>query len=96
LRSCPEFGIGETSYIDAGVRSVLALLHDAPGGTVLALTNLAGKSCAVDLGRQSQQEGPVREVFANRTYDKPSDDLTGLKLDAYGYRWFRLRETVGR
>ncbi len=96
LRECPEFGAGQASYVDSGQRSVLALVGDAPGGTMLALTNLAGKACTVDLGPQPTQEGPVREVFADRAYDPPADDLTGLRLGAYGYRWLRLRETLGR
>jgi hypothetical protein len=30
-------------------------------------------------------------VFANRGYDEVGADLTGIALDPYGYRWFRLR-----
>ena len=96
LRECPEFGVGKPSYIDTGVRSVLAVMHDAPGGTVVAITNLAKKACTVDVGPQPQQEGPVREVFADRAYDPPADDLSGLALGPFGYRWLRLRETIGR
>jgi hypothetical protein len=35
-------------------------------------------------------------VFADRAYDPPSDDLTGLEVGPLGYRWLRLRETIGR
>jgi maltose alpha-D-glucosyltransferase/alpha-amylase len=95
-RECPEFGMGKSNYLDTGARSVLAVMHDAPSGAVLAITNLAKKGCTVDLGPQPQQDGPVREVFADRAYDPPSDDLNGLALGAYGYRWLRLRETISR
>ena len=43
LRSCPEFGIGEASYIDAGVRSVLALTPRRAGWN---------RARADELGRQ--------------------------------------------
>jgi hypothetical protein len=32
-----------------------------------------------------------REVFADDDYPMPSRALTGLTLNAYGYRWIRLR-----
>jgi maltose alpha-D-glucosyltransferase/alpha-amylase len=74
----------------------LALRHDAPGGVVLALTNLADTACTVDLGEQPGQEGEPVEVFANREYEPAKSDLNGVELDGYGYRWIRLRETPGR
>ena len=95
LRECPEFGVGQSHPVDSGERSVLALRYDAPGGVMLALTNLSDKACTVDLGEQPGQEGDPVEVFANREYDSPKADLGGLELDAYGYRWIRLRETPG-
>jgi hypothetical protein len=58
-------------------------------------TNLGDKECTVDLGEQPGQEGDPVEVFANREYETPKGDLGGLELDAYGYRWIRLRETPG-
>ena len=33
--------------------------------------------------------GPL-EVFSNRGYEPVADDLSGIELDGYGYRWFRL------
>ncbi|MET0326503.1 MAG: alpha-amylase family protein, partial [Ilumatobacteraceae bacterium] len=40
LRECPEFGIGACRYVDTGDRAVLALVHEAPSGVMLAVTNL--------------------------------------------------------
>ena len=37
LRECPEFGVGTCPYVDTGERSVLALVHDAPSGAMLAV-----------------------------------------------------------
>ncbi|MDQ3980347.1 MAG: alpha-glucosidase C-terminal domain-containing protein, partial [Actinomycetota bacterium] len=96
LRECPEFGVGTCQPIDSGAPSVLALLHSAPGGVMLAVTNLGDVPCAVDLGEQPGQEGEPVEVFANRAYEPAKSDLGNIELDAYGYRWIRLRETPGR
>ena len=97
LRECPEFGNGTCHYLDTGVRSVLALIHDAPGGAVLALTNLAPEGCCIDIGLQPERaHGVVREVFADRDYAPPDEELKQLELGLYGYRWIRLRENLGR
>ncbi|MDX6234717.1 MAG: maltose alpha-D-glucosyltransferase / alpha-amylase, partial [Nocardioidaceae bacterium] len=96
LRECPEFAVGACTPIDVGERGVLGLLYDAPGGTMLALTNLNDTSCTIDVGPQESQEGDPEEMHANRDYPPAKPDLTGLELDGYGYRWIRLRRTVGR
>src|SRR5438067_251768 len=90
-RTCSSTAVAS----DAGSRSVLALVHDAPGGTVLALTNLADSPCRVDLGPQREQAGSPVEVFSDHDYDAPTDKLTDLELGPYGYRWIRLRRTLG-
>jgi len=97
LRQCPEFGAGTCHYIDTGNRAVLALIHDAPGGTMLALTNLSSDAHRIDLGPQPEQDDDhVSDVFADHTYEPATPKLTGLELRPYGYRWIRLRQTLGR
>jgi maltose alpha-D-glucosyltransferase/alpha-amylase len=96
LRECPEFAVGQCQPVDSGASSVLALRYDAPGGVMLAVTNLADEPCSVNLGEQPDQEGEPEEAFANRDYEPVKSDLGGLELDGYGYRWIRLRETPGR
>jgi maltose alpha-D-glucosyltransferase/alpha-amylase len=95
LRECPEFGSGRCAYVDTGDRSVLALVRDAPSGTMLALTNLSPKARTVSLGAQPEQNGPPVSVFADRDYPEPGQDLDDLALAPYGYRWIRLRRTIG-
>jgi len=96
LRECPEFAMGTCSPVDSGDPSVLALHYDAPGGAMLAVTNLGGDASTVDLGPQPGAKRAPIEVFANRGYELPGPDLKGLEVDGYGYRWIRLRETPGR
>lgn len=95
LRECPEFSVGTCSYIDTGQRAVLALVHDAPAGAMLALTNLADRACTVCLGPQPAQDGDPSGVFADRDYPSVGADLQDIELGPYGYRWIRLRRTIG-
>ncbi|CAN5555248.1 alpha-amylase family protein [soil metagenome] len=95
LRECPEFGVGTCSYVDTGERAVLALVHDAPSGAMVALTNLGPDPVIVDLGPQSQQDGEPLAVFADQDYPPVGADLDRIELGPYGYRWIRLRRTIG-
>ena len=90
LRECPEFGTAPCTPVDTGQRTVLAVRYEGDTGTMVAITNLAGRGCTVDLGAPDEGTEPV-EIFADRAYDAPTADLTGLKLAGYGYRWIRLR-----
>ncbi len=95
LRECPEFGVGSTSYVDSGQRSVLALLREAPSGTMLALSNLADKRVTVDLGGDDRLAGDPIEVFSDHGYAPIDGRLGRIPLRPYGYRWFRLRRSIG-
>jgi maltose alpha-D-glucosyltransferase/alpha-amylase len=95
LRECPEFGVGTCRYLDTGERSVLALLHEAPSGAMLAVTNLASHPCTIALGPQPCQDGDPFEVFADQEYRPLDADLQDIEIGAYGYRWIRLRRTIG-
>ncbi len=101
LRECPEFGVGGCRYVDTGDRAVLALVHDAASGAMLAVTNLGPRARTIDLGRQpeqdqrDEQDGDPIDVFADRTYPPVKPDLDAIEIAGYGYRWIRLRRTVG-
>ena len=95
LRECPEFGVGTCTYVDSGERSVLALVHDAPSGAMLAVVNLADEAFTVDLGPHPAQEGQPTDVFADRDYSPVKADLGAIEIGPYGYRWIRLRRTIG-
>jgi maltose alpha-D-glucosyltransferase/alpha-amylase len=95
LRECPEFGIGTCHYVDAGERSVLALVHEAPSGAMLAVINLAKRKFTFDLGPHRAQQGDPIEVFADRDYPPVGADLRDIEIGPYGYRWIRLRRTIG-
>jgi maltose alpha-D-glucosyltransferase/alpha-amylase len=93
LRECPEFGIGACQPVDTGVKSVLALLREAPTGMMLSLTNLADHEVVVDVPEAAAAviAEPI-EIFSDRPYPPPATSMSGLSLGPYGYRWIRIRE----
>jgi maltose alpha-D-glucosyltransferase/alpha-amylase len=96
VRECPEVGSGRCTTIDVGEPAVLAHRMDAGPGALLFLHNLGRADVRVDVGpegdvgRKGHDGAPV-EVFADRGYAPPAEDLTGLDVAASGYRWIRLR-----
>ena len=96
LRECPEFAIGSSEPLDTKERSVVALRYEAPSGVMLALTNLADEPCVVDLADQlGDLPDPPTEVFGDGDYGDPSPDPSKLELNGYGYRWIRLKQSIG-
>jgi len=91
LRECPEIGVGTCTVLDVALpRHVLAHRCDAPEGSVLLLHNLADKAVTVDIGRLDGVVTTPREIFADDGYYAPTKQLSGLRLNGYGYRWIRL------
>jgi len=95
LRECPEMTSGSCRYIDTGDRAVLALVHDAPSGAMLAVTNLGPTKRTVDLVPLDEQSGEPYEVFADRSYPPVGAGLQQIEVAGYGYRWIRLRRSIG-
>ncbi|MET0326834.1 MAG: trehalose synthase, partial [Ilumatobacteraceae bacterium] len=68
---------------------------EAPSGVMLAVTNLGPSKRTVDLGRQDEAGSDPVEVFADRVYPAVGPDLADIEVAGYGYRWIRLRRTIG-
>jgi maltose alpha-D-glucosyltransferase/alpha-amylase len=91
LRTAPEIGTGTCSVIDAPLpRSVLAHRFDAPAGSILLLHNLADTPVTVNIGAQPNMNGNPYDLFVDGPYAAPTEKLTDLALNGWGYRWIRL------
>ena len=95
LRECPEMTAGSCRYVDCGDRAVLALVHDAPSGAMLAITNLGSADRTVGVGALGEQDGEPHEIFADRPYPAVDATLEGIDVAGYGYRWIRIRRSIG-
>ena len=62
---------------------------------MLAVTNLGSTKRTVHLGPQDEADGDPIEVFADRDYRVPGPDLDSIDVAGYGYRWIRIRRTMG-
>ena len=91
LRTAPEIGTGTCSVINAPLpRSVLAHRFDAAAGSILLLHNLADTTVTVDIGAQPGMNGNPYDLFVDGPYPAPTEKLTDLTLNGWGYRWIRL------
>jgi trehalose synthase len=91
-RETPELGLGEASVVDSGDRAVLAHRVDLDAASVLAVHNLSDEPRQVRFRLDGLDDcecidlldyGPGSAIDAAGCVD--------LKLDAFGYRWFRLQ-----
>jgi maltose alpha-D-glucosyltransferase/alpha-amylase len=91
LRNAPEIGIGTCSVVDAPLpRSVLAHRFESPAGSILLLHNLADTKVTIDIGPLPGMDGTPYDLFVDGPYTAPTNKLTGLELNGWGYRWIRL------
>ncbi len=82
------FGCDEVNV--ATPKGVLAHVAYGTESAVLFLHNLSPEDATVDLGPLPEQQGRPTEILADGDYPQPSEELTGLPLAGYGYRWIEL------
>ncbi len=94
LRECEEIGSGDHEVIDAGPDHVMIHRAAGRGGTTLFVHNLADRPCRLDLGSQRVAGQRPVNFFADSGYGHDVD-LDAVEVAGYGYRWIRLRRTMG-
>jgi maltose alpha-D-glucosyltransferase / alpha-amylase len=94
LRECEEIGSGQYEVIDAGPVHVLVHRATGPLGATLFVHNLADQPCRLQLGSQRVAGQRPLNFFADSDYG-PGVDLDAVEVAGYGYRWIRLRRTMG-
>ena len=66
--NAPSSASARARYVDTGERSVLALVHDAPSGAMLAVINLGARGLHDRSRSAALQEGDPIDVFADQDY----------------------------
>ena len=79
---------------DALYLSGMVHLAAGPLGTTLFVHNLADQPCRLQLGSQRVAGQRPLNFFADSDYG-PGVDLDAVEVAGYGYRWIRLRRTMG-
>ena len=94
LRECEEIGSGDHEVLDVGPPQVLVHRAACRTGTTLFAHNLAEQPCHLKLGAERDPEYAPLNFVADSPYGNDVD-LDELEVAGYGYRWIRLRRTVG-
>jgi glycosidase len=92
-RECPEFGFGALTVLDVADSSVLAHQCDWEGSRVFAVHNLSAEPREVRLAVDGAAEGDRLVDLLARSEAVLHLDRAAveLKVEGYGYRWFRLQ-----
>ena len=91
-RETPELGWGTWDVVKTNVPSVFAHRCDWEGRTVVAAHNLGEQPCVVrlqlgDVPKDGRRDDLLDERGATGL---PDDGVLELKMDGYGFRWFRI------
>jgi len=94
-KECPEFGWGNTQYLETGHPSVLAHISTWRGHSVAAVHNFSRAACTVNVKWPDGVE-ELQFLFGRDVSDPlPAPSQGGpIDLDGYDYRWLRVRGTL--
>jgi maltose alpha-D-glucosyltransferase/alpha-amylase len=94
----PALGWGASRVLASGDHSVLAHRTDWENTTVVLIHNLASepRSVRVDVGPPAGDNEVVDLLDQGRAVTAMDEGRLELKLEGYGFRWFRIEEVGGR
>ncbi|MBD2459751.1 alpha-glucosidase C-terminal domain-containing protein [Oscillatoria sp. FACHB-1407] len=93
-KECPEFGWGTWAIVETDCPTVFAHQCEWQGGTVMAVHNLSREACTVTLKLDNVEDGwQLIDLLGQQEYAIAPDNSHTLKLEGYGYYWFRIGET---
>jgi len=92
-RETPELGWGSLTLLDTGGdEAVLAHRCDWEGSSVVAVHNLSPETRHVRIGLGATTAGDrLVDLLADETPRPLEDPVLDLKLDGYGFGWFRIQ-----
>jgi len=96
-RETPALGWGASRVLVTGDHSVLAHRSDWEGTTVVLVHNLASepRSVRIEVGPPVGDNQLVDLLDQGRAVTAMDDGCLELKLEGYGYRWFRVDRMAG-
>ncbi|HEV2149723.1 MAG TPA: alpha-amylase family protein [Longimicrobiaceae bacterium] len=89
-RECPEFGWGESSVVEVKHPAVFAHRADWGPNTLIAVHNLGAEPAEVVLDISEDDPDHIVDVLGDCLYDAVNGGEHRVRLEGYGYRWFRL------
>jgi maltose alpha-D-glucosyltransferase/alpha-amylase len=86
------FAGGETTFLDAGERAVLAVRRGAGEATVLALHNLGGEQVHATLDLSAHAARTPADLLGTRTFPPVAEGPYRVALGPHEYLWLALGE----
>lgn len=88
-KECPEISWGAFEVLRTSAPEVLALRYDWRGTSVFTLHNFAGQARTAAFAPGARPVENLVELFGRRPSCALGDGRHRVKLEAYGWRWFR-------
>ncbi|EMR00853.1 alpha-amylase family protein [Cesiribacter andamanensis] len=88
-QECVEIGWGDWQILKTNKASVLCMHYNWQGSSLVILHNFEEKAHEVTLDLKHKEEVKLIDLMVNLESEVGSDGKHHLKLEAYGYRWFR-------
>jgi maltose alpha-D-glucosyltransferase/alpha-amylase len=93
-RECEEIGTGDHEVLDVGPDHVLVHRATERADSTLFVHHLADQPSRLKLRAEHDLEQPPLNFVADSDYGN-NVDLDDVHVAGYGYRWVRLRRTMG-
>lgn len=88
-QECTEIGWGEWSVLDTGTPGVLGMCYHWQGSSLVTLHNFEGCIREVCLNLKGKGQSKLVDLWAIEENTADEKGVHRIRLNAYGYRWFR-------
>lgn len=92
-KDTPEFGWGRWEIVETDQPCVFAHRCEWQDSTVIAIHNLSKEACSVTLDVSDYETHHLIDLLGDRQYEPVEGGTHQVRLEGYGYRWFRIDGT---
>jgi len=90
-KECPEIGLGKWTLLDTTDRQVLVMCYAYEGKQLIVVHNFSNQAVNLRIPAGAGDSTPLRDLFTGALLKK-TEDYWGVKLEGYGYRWYRVND----
>ncbi|PRY15526.1 maltose alpha-D-glucosyltransferase/alpha-amylase [Pontibacter ummariensis] len=91
-KHCKEIGWGEANAIPTDTPQVLLHTVEWDESMLVFAHNLSGEPCEAEVQSKDIHPRQFVDFFSDELYEPTKEDTTHVKLNGYGYRWFRVNQ----
>jgi maltose alpha-D-glucosyltransferase / alpha-amylase len=88
-KECPEISWGEFEVLRTSASDVLALRYDWRGTSIFTMHNFSPQARTATFTPGDDKHGMLVELFGRRSSRALADGRHRVRLEPYGWRWFR-------